>query len=46
MLQTSVRPPLGEIVHVGQTYGRVVDHHDGGIAIRFLKANPGEAQFS
>jgi hypothetical protein len=45
MLQTNVRPPLGEIVHVGQTYGRVVDHHDGGIAIQFVKAAPGETQF-
>jgi hypothetical protein len=35
LLRTSVRPPLGEMVHVGQTYGRVVHHHSEGIAIQF-----------
>lgn len=40
-LRTAVRPPLGEIVYVGHTYGRVVQHHGAGIAIRFLQNNHG-----
>jgi hypothetical protein len=35
-LRTEVKPPLGEIVNIGQTSGRVVRHHDNGIAIEFL----------
>lgn len=39
-LRTAVRPPLGELVTVGHSRGRVVRHHDQGIAIEFLP--PGE----
>ena len=44
-LKTDVRPPLGEIVLIGQTAGRVARHHETGIAIEFVsaqhdKANP------
>jgi hypothetical protein len=35
-LKTDVRPPLGEIVLIGQTAGRVVRHHEMGIAIEFV----------
>ena len=40
-LRTAVRPPLGEIVYVGHTYGRVVQHHGAGIAIRFIQSEHG-----
>jgi hypothetical protein len=44
-LKTDIRPPMGEVVLIGQTAGRVVRHHDNGIAIEFVtpqadKANP------
>ena len=32
-LKTDIRPPLGEMVLIGQTAGRVVRHLDGGIAL-------------
>ena len=35
MLKTHVRPPIGEIVHLGQTRGWVVRHHDEGIGVQF-----------
>lgn len=35
-LKTRVRPPLGEVVLIGQTAGRVARHHQNGIAIEFL----------
>jgi hypothetical protein len=36
-LRTSMRPPLGEVVALGQTQGEVVRYHDGGIALRFIR---------
>lgn len=36
-LKTSVRPPLGEIVMIGATAGRVTRHFDEGIALEFVK---------
>jgi hypothetical protein len=36
-LKTSVRPPLGEIVMIGATAGRVTRHFDEGIAVEFVK---------
>jgi hypothetical protein len=36
-LRTTGRPPVGEIINLGKTYGRVVRHHCDGIAIEFLK---------
>ena len=38
LLQTSIQPPVGEIVHVGQTYGRVAVHYKNAIAILLLRA--------
>lgn len=35
-LKTDARPPLGEVVLIGQTAGRVARHHDNGIAIEFV----------
>jgi hypothetical protein len=42
-LKTDARPPLGEVVLIGQTAGRVVRHHEGGIAIEFVTAQPDKA---
>lgn len=36
-LKTAVRPPLGEIVTIGTTSGRVTRHFDEGIALEFVK---------
>jgi hypothetical protein len=35
-LKTDSRPPLGEIVLIGQMAGKVVRHHEEGIAIEFV----------
>ncbi|HEV2563390.1 MAG TPA: PilZ domain-containing protein [Rhizomicrobium sp.] len=35
-LKTDIRPPIGEIIHIGRSAGRVVRHHDEGIAVEFL----------
>jgi hypothetical protein len=40
ILRTTVRPPIGEILRVGQAHGRVTNHLDHGIAIQFLKSVP------
>jgi len=37
-LKTDTRPPLGETVLIGQTAGRVVRHHENGIALEFVNA--------
>lgn len=39
-LKTEARPPLGEVVLIGQTAGRVVRHHEDGIAIEFVVGQP------
>src|SRR5437868_2192346 len=36
-LRTRVRPPVGEIVNLGRARGRVVRHHEEGIAIQYVK---------
>jgi hypothetical protein len=36
-LRTTSFPPIGELVRVGKTCGRVVRHHDEGIALQFVK---------
>jgi CheY-like chemotaxis protein len=36
-LRTTDLPPIGELVRVGKTCGRVVRHHDEGIAMRFIR---------
>lgn len=38
-LKTEVRPPLGEVVLIGQTAGRVVRHHESGVALEFVNAH-------
>ena len=38
-LKTLDRPPLGEVVSIGRTHGRVVRHHETGIAVEFVKAS-------
>lgn len=35
-LKVDVRPPVGEIIRIGDTRGRVVRHHKDGIAVQFL----------
>ena len=35
-LKTDSRPPLGEVVLIGQMAGKVVRHHEQGIAIEFV----------
>lgn len=37
-LKTVARPPIGETVLIGQMSGRVVRHHENGIAIEFTNA--------
>jgi hypothetical protein len=36
-LRTGSRPPIGEIINLGRTWGRVIRHHPDGIAIQFLE---------
>jgi len=38
-LKTKVQPPVGEIARLGRVYGRVVRHHENGVAIQFLEPN-------
>ena len=35
-LKTDARPPLGEVVLIGKMAGKVVRHHEAGIAIEFV----------
>ena len=37
-LKTKERPPLGEIVKLGRSYGRVTRQHNDGFAIQYVKA--------
>jgi hypothetical protein len=39
-LTTEVRPPIGEVVLIGQMAGRVARHHETGIAIEFVTPAP------
>ena len=36
-LRTAIRPPINELIRMGQKYGRVVRHHSEGIAIEFAE---------
>jgi PilZ domain len=36
-LRTRMRPPIGEVVSLGQTRGRVVRHHPDGIAVQYVR---------
>lgn len=42
-LKTDARPPMGEVVLIGQTAGRVVRHHEDGIAIEFIATQADKA---
>lgn len=35
MLKTAVRPPIGEVIHLGETRAWVVRHHEKGIGVQF-----------
>jgi hypothetical protein len=37
-LKTKERPPVGEIVKLGRSYGRVMRQHSDGVAIQYVKA--------
>jgi hypothetical protein len=39
-LTADIRPPLGTIITIGRTKGRIVRHLDGGIAVEFLRLMP------
>jgi hypothetical protein len=41
-LKTDARPPVGEVVHIGQMAGKVVRYHEDGIAIEFINPEKGE----
>jgi hypothetical protein len=36
-VRTKVRPPVGEIVNLGRTRGRVVRHHEDGFAVQYVR---------
>lgn len=36
-LRTRMRPPIGEVVSLGRTRGRVVRHHPDGIAVQYVR---------
>jgi hypothetical protein len=36
-IRADIRPPLGTIVTVGKTPGRIMRHFDGGIAVEFIR---------
>jgi hypothetical protein len=42
-LKTTVKPPIGEVITIGQVSGRVVRHHENGIAVEFCGAKKAEA---
>jgi len=44
-LKTSLKPPVGEIVTIGQVSGRVVRHHETGIAVEFCSPRKGERSY-
>lgn len=45
-LKTEVRPPVGEVVLIGQMAGKVVRYHENGIAIEFVNADRNEQALS
>jgi hypothetical protein len=44
-LRTTVKPPVGEVITIGQVSGRVVRHHETGIAVEFCGARKGERPY-
>jgi hypothetical protein len=45
-LRTEARPPVGEVVLIGQMAGKVVRYHENGIAIEFVNPERGEQSSS
>lgn len=43
-LETNSRPPLGEVVSIGHSQGRVVRHEENGIAIQFVAGRGRQAE--
>ncbi|HXM00419.1 MAG TPA: PilZ domain-containing protein [Rhizomicrobium sp.] len=43
-LKTEARPPMGETVLIGQMAGRIVRHHENGVAIEFVGGNGAAAE--
>jgi hypothetical protein len=41
-MRTNGRPPIGELISLGKTCGRVVRHHDNGIAIQLEVSTEGQ----
>jgi hypothetical protein len=44
-LKTTVKPPVGEVITIGQVSGRVVRHHETGIAVEFCGGRKGERRY-
>jgi hypothetical protein len=44
-LKTMVKPPLGEVITIGHVSGRVVRHHESGIAVEFCGGSKGERPY-
>jgi hypothetical protein len=36
-LRTKARPAVGEIVNLGRSWGKVIRHHEEGVAIQFVQ---------
>lgn len=44
-LKTIVKPPIGEVITIGHVSGRVVRHHETGIAVEFCGPRKGERTY-
>ena len=44
-LKTNVKPPVGEVITIGHVSGRVVRHHETGIAVEFCGTRKGERPY-
>ncbi|HET7335797.1 MAG TPA: PilZ domain-containing protein [Rhizomicrobium sp.] len=42
-IKTEQRPPIGEFVLIAQVAGKIVRHHETGVAIEFVGGQPGKA---
>jgi hypothetical protein len=42
-LRTTARPPISDLISIGQKYGRVVRHHSEGIAVEFAELTDGKS---
>ena len=39
-LRTKSRPAVGEIVNLGRSWGKVIRHHEDGVAVQFVQMVP------